>query len=67
MSAFYKDTTIDGRSVHRYSIKNANGFIGSSSIEELVEFVLDRGIDPTTTLYIDSEPTELTLWDYMRE
>jgi hypothetical protein len=67
MSAFYKDTTIDGRSVHRYSIKNANGFIGSSSIEELVEFVLDRGIDPTTTLYIDSEPTEVTLWDYMQE
>lgn len=67
MSAFYKDTTINDKSVHKYSVKNADGFIGSSSIEELVEFVLDRGIDPTTTLYVDSEPTEETLWDYMQE
>jgi len=67
MSAFYRDTTINGKSVHRYSVRNTDGFIGSSSLDELIDFILDRGIDPTKTLYIDAKSTEMTIWEYIQE
>ena len=59
--SLYKDTTYKDKSVHRYSIK------ASSDLDELINFVLDRGIDPTTELYVDGEKTEELLIDLIQE
>ena len=45
MSSLYKDTTVNGKSVHKYSIKSHGAVIGSKDLDELINFVLDRGID----------------------
>ena len=47
--------------VRNYSIKS------SEDLDELINFVLDRGIDPTTELYIDGEKTEEWLIDLIQE
>ena len=65
--SLYKDTTYKDKSVHRYSIKASGTTIGSSDLDELINFVLDRGIDPNTTLYIDGDATEELLIDLMQE
>ena len=67
MSAFYKDTTYKDKSVHEWSIKSDGTIIGSKDLDELINFVLDRGIDPTTELYIDGEKTEELLIDLIQE
>ena len=66
MSAFYKDTTVNGKSVHKYSIKSSGATIGSEDLDELINFVLDRGLDPVTELYIDGEETEEWLIDLIQ-
>lgn len=67
MSAFYKDTTYKDKSVHEWSIKSDGTIIGSKDLNELINFVLDRGIDPTTELYIDGEKTEEWLIDLIQK
>ncbi len=71
MTAFYKDTTVNGKSVHKYSIKTSTKFIddamiGSKDLDELIKFVLDRGIDPNTELYVYGEKTEEQLIDLIQ-
>lgn len=51
----------------KYSIKFDGTTIGSNDLDELINFVLDRGIDPTTELYIDEEKTEEWLIDLIQE
>ena len=65
--SLYKDTTYKDKSVHKYSIKSDGTIIGSKDLDELINFVLDRGIDPTTELYIDGEKTEEWLIDLIQE
>ena len=65
--SLYKDTTYKDKSVHKYSIKSDGTTIGSKDLDELINFVLDRGIDPTTELYIDGEKTEEWLIDLIQE
>ena len=65
--SLYKDTTYKDKSIHRYSIKASGTTVGSSDLDELINFVLDRGIDPTTELYVDGEKTEELLIDLIQE
>ena len=65
--SLYKDTTYKGKSVYKYSIKSSGATIGSNDLDELIDFVLDRGIDPTTELYVDGEKTEEWLIDLIQE
>ena len=65
--SLYIDTTVGGKSVHKYSIRNADGFIGSRDIDELINFVLDRGIDPNTELYVDGNRSGELLFDLIQE
>ena len=49
-----------------YGIKNSNGELTEfSTIDELIDHVLDEGIDPSRTLYIAGEPTSETIFEYM--
>ena len=65
--SLYKDTTYKDKSVHKYSIKSSGATIGSNDLDELINFVLDRGIDPTTELYVDGEKTDEWLIDLIQE
>ena len=65
--SLYKDTTYKEKSVHKYSIKSSGATIGSNDLDELINFVLDRGIDPTTELYVDGEKTDEWLIDLIQE
>lgn len=67
MSAFYKDTTVNGKSVHKYSIKLHGNTIGSDDLDELINFVLVAGIDPATELYVYGNKTEELLIDLIQE
>jgi len=68
MSAFYKDTAIDNKSVHEYSIKvNDTQWLGANSIEELVDIVLDEGICPSKMLYIDGKPSNEYITNFIVE
>ena len=64
-NAFYIDTVINGKSVHKFSIKSGDKIVGSDSLDELIEYVLDKGIDPTTLLYTDGEATGETLCEFI--
>ena len=66
MTAFYKDTTVNGKSVHKYSIKTCDAMIGSKDLDELIKFVLDQGIDPNTELYVYGEKTKEQLIDLIQ-
>ena len=49
-----------------YGITNYNGELTEfATIDELVEYVLDRGIDPSKWLYINGEQTGETVFEYM--
>ena len=49
-----------------YGIKNYNDEITEfSTIDELVEHVLDQGIDPSKPLYVNGESTCETIFEYM--
>lgn len=65
--SLYKDTTYKDKSVHKYSIKASGATIGSEDLDELIEYVLCCGIDPTTELYVDGEKTEEWLIDLIQE
>ena len=65
--SLYIDTTYKDKSVHKYSVKVSGATIGSSDLDELINFVLDRGIDPTTELYVDGEKTDEWLIDLIQE
>jgi len=65
--SLYKDTTYKEKSVHKYSIKSSGATIGSGDLDELINFVLDRGIDPTTELYVNGDKTEEWLIDLIQE
>ena len=40
--------------------------IGSKDLDELIKFVLDRGIDPNTELYVYGKKTEEQLIDLIQ-
>ena len=65
--SLYKDTTYKDKSVHKYSVKSSGATIGSDDLDELINFVLDRGIDPTTELYVNGDKTEEWLIDLIQE
>ncbi len=65
--SLYKDTTYKDKSVHKYSVKVSGATIGSNDLDELINFVLDRGIDPTTELYVDGVETDEWLIDLIQE
>ena len=65
--SLYKDTTYKDKSVHKYSIKSSGATIGIDDLDELINFVLDRGIDPTTELYVNGDKTEEWLIDLIQE
>jgi hypothetical protein len=68
MSALYRDTAVDGKSVHEYSIKiNDTQWLGANSIEELVDIVLSEGICPSKMLYIDGQPSNEYITDFIVE
>ena len=49
-----------------YGITNYNGELTEfSTIDELIDHVLDRGIDPSKWLYINGEQTGETIFEYM--
>ena len=48
-----------------YGIKINSGLIEFSTIDMLVNFVLDEGIDPSKYLYISGEKTNETIFEYM--
>ena len=49
-----------------YGITNSNGELTEfSTIDELIDHVLDEGIDPSKTLHIGGEPTGETIFEYM--
>tara|TARA_R110002167_G_scaffold5978_1_gene27404 strand:+ start:1006 stop:1164 length:159 start_codon:yes stop_codon:yes gene_type:complete len=51
-----------------YGITNYNSELTEfSTIDELIEHVLDRGIDPSKWLYINGEQTGETVFEYMVE
>ena len=53
MSALYRDTAVDGKSVHEYSIKiNDTQWLGASTVEKLIDIVLSEGICPSAMLYL---------------
>ena len=64
-NTFYIDTVVNGKSVHKYSIKVHDKILGSDSLDELIEYVLDHDIDPTTLLYTDGESTGETLYEFI--
>ena len=65
--SLYKDTTYKGKSVHKYSVKVSGTTVGSDDLDELINFVLDRGIDPNTVLYTNGNATEELLIDLIQE
>ena len=68
MSAFYRDTVAYGKSVHEYSIKvNDKQWLGANTIEKLVDIVLSEGICPSVTLYINGQPSNECITDYIVE
>ncbi len=68
MSAFYRDTVVYGKSVHEYSIKvNDEQWLGAETVEELVDIVLSEGICPSAVLYIDGQPSNECITDYIVE
>ena len=68
MSALYRDTAVNGKSVHEYSIKiNDTQWLGANSIEELVDIVLSEGICPSKMLYIDGQPSGECITDFIVE
>ena len=68
MSALYRDTAVDGKSVHEYSIKiNDTQWLGANSIEELVDIVLSEGICPSAMLYIDGKPSNEYITNFIVE
>jgi len=68
MSAFYRDTVVYGKSVHEYSIKvNDEQWLGASTVEKLVDIVLSEGICPSTMLYIDGQPSNECITDFIVE
>ena len=51
-----------------YGIKSHNDELTEfSTIDELIEHVLDRGIDPSKLLHINGEATSETVFEYMVE
>ena len=49
-----------------YGITNHNSELTEfSTIDELIEHVLDQGIDPSKWLYIHGEQTGETVFEYM--
>ena len=49
-----------------YGIKsNNNELIEFGTIDELIDHVLDQGIDPSKSLYINGEQTGETVFEYM--
>ena len=49
-----------------YGITNYNGELTEfSTIDELVDHVLAQGIDPSKPLYVNGEPTNETIFEYM--
>ena len=51
-----------------YGITNYNSELTEfSTIDELIEHVLERGIDPSKWLYINGEQTGETIFEYMVE
>ena len=49
-----------------YGITNYNGELTEfSTIDELIDHVLDQGIDPSKWLYINGEATDETIFEYM--
>ena len=67
-SAFYRDTVVYGKSVHEYSIKVSDEqWLGANTIEELVDIVLSEGICPSAMLYIDGQPSNECITDYIVE
>jgi len=67
-SAFYRDTVVYGKSVHEYSIKvNDEQWLGANTIEELVNIVLSEGICPSKTLYVDGQPSNECITDFIVE
>ena len=68
MSAFYRDTVVYGKSVHEYSIKvNDEQWLGANTIEKLVDIVLSEGICPSAVLYIDGNPSNEFITDFIVE
>ena len=65
--SLYKDTTYEGKSVYKYSIKSGGTTIGSEDLDELIEYVLCCGIDPNTVLYTNGSATEELLIDLIQE
>lgn len=67
-SAFYRDTVVYGKSVHEYSIKvNDEQWLGANTVEKLVDIVLSEGICPSKTLYIDGQPSNECVTDFIVE
>ena len=64
---FYSDTTYQKKSVFKYSIQTGNKIIGNNDLDELIEHVLDRGIDPNTNVYVDGVETQEQLIDLIQE
>jgi hypothetical protein len=67
-SAFYRDTVVYGKSVHEYSIKVSDEqWLGANTIEELVNIVLSEGICPSKILYVDGQPSNECITDFIVE
>lgn len=67
-SAFYRDTVVYGKSVHEYSIKvNDEQWLGADTIEKLVDIVLNEGICPSKTLYVNGQPSSECITDFIVE
>ena len=67
-SAFYRDTVVYGKSVHEYSIKISDEqWLGANTVEELVNIVLSEGICPSKTLYVDGQPSNECITDFIVE
>ncbi len=68
MSAFYRDTAVNNKSVHEYSIKvNNEQWLGANTVEKLVDIVLSEGICPSAMLYIDGQVSNECITDYIVE
>ena len=50
-----------------YGINNMGEWLEYSSIDQLIDEVLSRGIDPNTALFIDKRATGETVFEYMVE
>ena len=64
---FYSDTTYGNKSVFKYSIQTGSTIIGNNDLDELIEDVLDCGIDPNTNVYVDGVETQEQLIDLIQE